>query len=78
MDAKEIVARILQGEDMMPEIWARNARVALKLAERTSKNKHDPKGCKTKNCVHGNEAIVQGFIDHAATLQREMVERGWA
>lgn len=49
----------------------RNARMSIGIAQSVAANKHDAKGCRKKNCVHGAEEVVQGHIDHAARLTQE-------
>lgn len=78
MEAREIYRRVMAGEDMRPQIWERNARLALVIGEAIANDVHPAEGCRKKNCVHGNEEEVRNFIGHAVTLQEEMVREGWA
>lgn len=72
-----IIADIMRGEDVCERIWRRNAAVAMAIGQGIATKRHDPKGCKVKNCVHGNPEIVRGQIAHAATLQTEITNRVW-
>lgn len=50
-----IAERILRGEDVCPgEIWQSNARTIIAIEQAWAKRgAHEAKGCKDKNCTHG-------------------------
>jgi hypothetical protein len=71
MTAMDFVSRILAGETVpQREIDEFNARMCIEQARMLSENQHDAKGCKIKNCTHGNQQLIDALINHAANKVR--------
>lgn len=66
------IARILDPEDdvTMFEIVAHNARMARAMAHNGAKKNCGPKGCRNKNCHHGDPKWVANQHAHADVLEQ--------